>query len=424
MLEQIVDRRNMEKALRQVERNGGTAGVDGMKTEALRPYLSAHYQQLRMAILEGGYNPAPVRTVEIDKPGGGKRRLGIPTVIDRMIQQAIAQWMEPKYDPFFSQFSYGFRPGRSAHGSVMQAKQFITEGKVWVVELDLESFFDRVNHDRLMARLSKTVTDKGILKLIRRYLTSGLMEGGVASSRTEGTPQGSPLSPLLSNVVLDELDKELERRGHAFVRYADDVSVYLSSEAAAKRVMESITHFIEKKLLLKVNRLKSKISKPEESTLLGFTFYQCKGGWRIKVAKKSIERMKAKCKALTQRSSALSEENRITRLTTIIKGWVNYFVIANDNDTMKLLDGFVRFRLRMCKWKEWKSAKTRIRNLLKFGVKPSDAYRWGYSRVGYCRIARSVVLHVVLTNDYFRKKGYSGFYKVYRQHMKMQPSLF
>jgi group II intron reverse transcriptase/maturase len=424
MLEQIVDRRNMEKALVQVESNKGAAGIDGMKTEALRPYLNAHYQQLRSALLEGSYQPFPVRTVEIDKPGGGKRTLGIPTVVDRMIQQAIAQWMEPKYDPFFSQYSYGFRPGRSAHQAVLQAKQFITEGKVWVVELDLESFFDRVNHDRLMARLSKVVTDKGTLKLIRRYLSSGIMEGGVASPKTEGTPQGSPLSPLLSNIVLDELDKELQRRGHAFVRYADDVSVYVSSEAAAKRVIERITCYIEEKLLLKVNRLKSKISRPEESTLLGFTFYSCKGGWRIKVAKKSVERMKAKCKALTQRSSALSEENRIARLTTIIKGWVNYFAITQDNDTMKLLDGFVRARLRMCKWKEWKSAKTRIRNLLRLGVQPNDAYRWGYSRAGYCRIAHSKVLQVVLTNEYFRGKGYCGFYNVYRQHKEKQPTLF
>lgn len=424
MLKQIVDRRNMEKALVQVERNGGAAGTDGMKTEALRPYLNAHYQQLRTTLSEGSYKPAPVRLVEIDKPGGGKRRLGIPTVVDRMIQQAIAQWMEHQYDPFFSKYSYGFRPGRSAHQAVMQAKQFITEGKIWVVELDLESFFDRVNHDRLMARLSKTIADKSTLKLIRRYLTSGIMEGGVVSPRTEGTPQGSPLSPILSNIVLDELDKELERRGHAFVRYADDVSVYLSSEAAALRVMESITCFIEEKLLLKVNRLKSKISRPGESSLLGFTFLHCKGGWRIKVAKKSVERVKAKCKALTQRSSSVSEESRIAKLTTIIKGWVNYFVIANDNDTMKLLDGFVRLRLRMCKWKEWKSAKTRIRNLLRLGVQPSDAYRWGYSRAGYCRISHSKVLNVTLTNDYFRGKGYCSFFNVYKQHKEKQPSLF
>jgi RNA-directed DNA polymerase len=423
MLEQIVGRRNMEKALVQVERNKGAAGVDGMTTEALRPYLNAHYQELRMGLLEGSYKPQPVRKVEIDKPGGGKRTLGIPTVTDRMIQQAIAQWMEHKYDPYFSEYSYGFRPGRSAHGAVMKAKQFITEGKVWVVELDLESFFDRVNHDHLMARLSKAVTDKGTLKLIRRYLSSGIMEGGVASPKTEGTPQGSPLSPLLSNIVLDELDKELESRGHAFVRYADDVSVYVSSEAAAKRVMESIIRYIEEKLLLKVNRLKSKISRPEESTLLGFTFLHCKGGWRIRVAKKSVERIKAKCKALTQRSSAMAEDTRIAKLTTIIKGWVNYFAITNDNDTMKLLDGFVRTRLRMCKWKEWKNAKGRMRNLVKLGLRPSDT-RGGYSQAGYCRIAHSRVLHVTLTNEYFRGKGYCGFYNVYRQHKGMQPTLF
>ena len=268
MLEAIMDRRNIEKALVQVTRNKGSAGVDGMQTDELRDFLNASYQELRHMVVEGMYQPGPVRKVEIPKPQGGKRMLGIPTVIDRLLQQAISQWLSQFYEPYFSRHSYGFRPKRNTHQAVTHAQALLNEGRKWVIELDLEKFFDKVNHDKLMSLLSQKVKDKGALQLIHRYLRSGIMEGGLVSQRTEGTPQGSPLSPLLSNIVLDELDKELEHRGHSYVRYAEDCIIYVGSEAAAKRVAESIIKYIEGKLLLKVNRDKKQISRPTESTLL------------------------------------------------------------------------------------------------------------------------------------------------------------
>lgn len=424
MLEEILNRRNIEKALVRVESNKGAAGIDNMQCNELRSYISTQWQRLRQKILDGNYEPSPVRKVEIPKPQGGKRTLGIPTVIDRMVQQAIAQWLTPMYEPEFSKRSYGFRPNRNTHQAVLQAEQYLHEEKTWVIELDLENFFDKVNHDRLMSKLSQRVTDKRTLKLIRSYLTSGIMEGGVISTRSEGTPQGSPLSPLLSNIVLDELDKELEKRGHSFVRYADDISVYVKSEAASKRVMTGIMWFIESKLLLKVNRLKTKVSRPEESMLLGFSFRTYKGRWIIKVARRSVERIKLKFKEITKRNAPLSEEERITKLNSIIKGWVNYFAIAKAKTLMQHLDGNVRMRLRMCQWKQWKNIRTRRRNLLKLGAKPKNAYQWGGSSKGYCRVAQSFILSQTLTVAYYRKNGYVGFYDLYHRQTEKQMKLF
>jgi group II intron reverse transcriptase/maturase len=341
-----------------------------------------------------------------------------------MLQQAIAQWLTPMYEGEFSKRSYGFRPNRNAHQAVLQAEQYLNEGKIWVIEMDLENFFDRVNHDRLMSTLSKQVTDKRTLKLIRSYLTSGIMEGGVISTRSEGTPQGSPLSPLLSNIVLDELDKELEKRGHAFVRYADDVSVYVSSEASARRVMTGITEYIEGKLRLKVNRGKTKVSKPEGTMLLGFSFGKLKDKWIIRVARKSAERIKRKLKAITLRNKPMSENERITSLNPIIRGWVNYFAIAMAKSVMQSLDGNVRNRLRMCKWKQWKVTKARRANLLKLGAPPRDAYQHGGSSAGYSRVARSFILCKTLTVSYFRKQGYVGFSECYEGRTEKQTSLF
>jgi len=423
MLEEILDRRNIEKALVQVETNKGTGGIDGMQWGKLRPYINGNWQLLRQSIIEGSYEPSPVRKVEIDKPQGGKRMLGIPTVVDRMLQQAIARWLTPMYEPEFSKWSYGFRPNRNAHQAVLQAEQYLNEGKIWVIELDLEKFFDKVNHDRLMSLLSRKVTDKRTLKLIRSYLTSGIMEGGVTSPRREGTPQGSPLSPLLSNIILDELDKELENREHSFVRYADDISVYVTSEAAAKRIMKSIIRYVEENLLLKVNRGKTKISRPEESTLLGFSFRTCKGKWIIRVAKRSVERIKQKFKAVTLRSKPMPEEERIAKLNAMIRGWVNYFAIARAKVLMQHLDGNVRTRLRMCKWKQWKTRKARITNLFKLGATRKDAYLHGRSSLGYCRAAQSYILCKTLTVTYFRKQGYIGFYDHYGRTEK-QMKLF
>jgi RNA-directed DNA polymerase len=350
--------------------------------------------------------------------------LGIPTVTDRLLQQAIAQWLSPKYEATFSEQSYGFRPNRNAHQAVMQSKQYLQEGKTWVIEMDLEKFFDKVNHDRLMSTLAKRISDQPTLKLIRSYLTSGIMEGGTVSQRTEGTPQGSPLSPLLSNIVLDELDKELTKRGHSFVRYADDCSIYVRSEKAAQRVRSSITKYIEEQLLLKVNATKTKISRPNQSTLLGFSFYQLKGKWEIRIAAKSIERITEKCKAITRRSNGTSVEQQITKLQPIVMGWVNYFAIANGKSAMQRLDEMIRTRLRMCKWKEWKRIKTKVSNLIKLGIKRQKAYEWGNSSKGFCRVAHSPILCRALNNNYFHKHGYVGFYTTSNRRTEMQPTLF
>ncbi len=365
MLETIMDRRNIEKALLQVERNKGVGGVDGMQPDELRDYLNINYQQLRKEVITGIYKPSPVEKVEIPKPQGGVRMLGIPTVKDRLLQQAMSRWLNQFYEPDFSASSYGFRPNKNAHQAVLQAQTFLNEGKSYVIELDLEKFFDKVNHDKLMGLLMRKITDKATLRLIRQYLRSGIMEGGAISQRLEGTPQGSPLSPLLSNIILDELDRELSKRGLSFVRYADDCSIYVKSEKSAQRVLMSITKYIEKDLKLKVNKEKSKVSRPTESTLLGFSFYNDAGKWAIRIAKKSIERVREKSKAITKRNNGSNTRQKILKMQPLIQGWVNYFSIAKAKKAMQNLDALVRIRLRMGLWKEWKTCKARTANLLK-----------------------------------------------------------
>ena len=424
MLEEILNRRNIEKALEQVMRNKGSNGIDGMQTDELREYLKTNWQRLRMEILEGSYEPSPVRKVEIPKPQGGVRTLGIPTVIDRMLQQAISQWLSPKYEEQFSEHSYGFRPNRNTHQAVVQAQSYLNEGKVWVIEIDLEKFFDKANHDRLMYLLSRRIEDKPTLRLIRKYLTCGILEGGMVSQRIEGTPQGSPISPLLSNIVLDELDKELEKRGHSYVRYADDCSIYVQSEASAKRVAESIVEYIEEKLLLKVNREKTKISRPTESSLLGFSFFRNGNGWEIRIADKSIGRSTKKIKDIASRSNGLSEKVRIGKIQSIINGWVNYFVIAKAKKVMKGLDELVRVRLRICQWKSWKRTKTRVRQLFKLGASKQKSYEWGNSSKGYCRVSHSPILQTTMNNSYFIKRGLRGFSNTYDQRIELQGKLF
>ena len=425
MLQEIMNRRNIEKALLQVERNKGAGGVDGMQTDELRDYLNTNYQPLCQQIISNNYKPAAVKKVEIPKPQGGVRMLGVPTTIDRMIQQAISQWLSQFYEPDFSVFSYGFRPDKNAHQAVLQAQAFLNEGKTYVVELDLEKFFDKVNHDKLMSLIMQKVTDKATLRLIHKYLRSGIMEGGMVSQRTEGTPQGSPLSPLLSNIILDELDKELARRGHSFVRYADDCSIYVGSEKAAQRVLASITTYVEKSLKLKVNKEKSKVSRPTESTLLGFSFYNNKGRWEIRVADKTLKRIKEKCKKITRRNNGKNTNQKITALKAVIEGWVNYFSIAKGKSVMQRLDEYVRVRLRMGMWKEWKNCKTRVANLLKLKASKQKSYEWGNSSRGYCRIAHSPVLQTTLNNAYFIRNGYEGFLNTYnRKRQTTQTSLF
>lgn len=415
MLATIMDRRNIEKALLQVERNKGVGGVDGMQIDKLRDYLDINYQQLRKEVITGIYKPSPVEKVEIPKEEGGVRMLGIPTVIDRLLQQGISRWLSQYYEPYFSSFSYGFRPKKNAHQAVLQAQTFLNEGKSYVIELDLEKFFDKVNHDKLMSLLMLKITDKGTLRFIREYLRSGIMEDGVVSQRIEGTPQGSPLSPLLSNIILDELDKELSRRSLSFVRYADDYSIYVKSEKSARRVLGSITKYIEKDLKLKVNKEKSKVSSPRESTLLGFSFYKDRGAWAIRISKKSIVRIKEKSKATTKRNSGSNTGQKILKMQTLIQGWVNYFSIAKAKSVMQKLDSCVRVRLRMCLWKEWKRCKTRTRNLLKLKASKQKSYEWGNSSKGYCRVAHSPILSTTLNNAYFIKQGYTGFYNTYKR---------
>ncbi len=424
MLEEILDIRNVQKAFKQVTANKGACGIDGMQTDELRDYLNANWQTLREDILEGRYRPQAVRKVEIPKTQGGTRMLGIPTATDRLLQQAIAQWLSPKYEEEFSNYSYGFRKGRNAHQAVMQAQQNLNEGYEWIIELDLEKFFDRVNHDKLMGQLAKKITDKRTLKLIRSYLKSGIMIDGVVSPRTEGTPQGSPLSPLLSNIVLDELDKELKVRDNRFVRYADDCSIYVRSEKSANRIMETITNYIESKLRLKVNRTKSKVNRPNESTLLGFSFYQREKGWEIRIAPKSLKKIKQKMKENTKRNDPSSAKEKIKKMEAVIRGWVNYFSIAKAKSKMEELDKMVRMRLRIGIWKQWKMPKTKKRNLEKLGIKSGKAYVWSNSRKGYCRIAHSPVICVALNNEYFTRLQYVGFTNYYYWKTEHQTKLF
>jgi len=424
MREEILDIRNVQKAFKQVTANKGAGGIDGMQTDELRDHLNANWQTLRNDILEGSYRPQAVRKVEIPKPQGGTRMLGIPTVTDRLLQQEVGQWLSPKYEEEFSNYSYGFREGRNAHQAVLGAQQNFNEGYEWVIELDLENFFDGVNHDKLMGMLAKKIEDKRTLKLIRSYLNRGIMEDGAVSPRTEGTPQGSPLSPLLSNIVLNELDKELQVRGHRFVRYADDCSIYVRSEKSAGRVMETITNYIESKLKLRVNRTKSKVSHPEESILLGFSFYRSDKGWEIRIAPKSLKKIKEKMKEKTRRKDPSPAKEKIKKMEAVIRGWVNYFSIAKAKSKMKELDEMIRTRLRIGIWKQWKKPKTRRINLEKLGIKSGKAYEWSNSRKGYCRIAHSPIVCRVLTKEYFTRLGYVGFSNYYYWKTEQQTKLF
>jgi len=424
MLEEILDYRNITKALKQVTSNKGAGGVDDMPTDELRGWLEANWASLKQSILEGSYRPQPVRKVEIPKPQGGTRRLGIPTVVDRLIGQAIHQWLSGQYEAGFSENSYGFREGRNAHQAVEQARKYLEEGKIWIVEMDLDQFFDRVNHDKLMGTLAKRIADKRALKLIRSYLNSGIMEGGLVSPRQEGTPQGSPLSPILSNIVLDELDKELESREHSFVRYADDISVYVKSEKAAQRVMASTKEYIEKKLKLKVNRDKTKVNQPQQSTLLGFSFYREKDRWEIRIAPKSLKRIKEKIRAKSQRNDPSNAQEKIKKLEAFIEGWVNYFRIARAKKAMQTLDEMVRIRLRIGLWKQWKTPKTRMRNLRKLGATARKAYIWGNSSWGYCKMAHSPALCGTINNETLQRMGYVGFTNYYHWKTGHQGKLF
>jgi len=423
LLEKVLERDNLNHAYKRVKKNDGSHGVDGMQVDELLPYLKQHGDSLKQSILEGKYRPQPVRRVEIPKPDGGIRLLGIPTVVDRMIQQAIAQVLSPVFEKEFSKYSYGFRPGRNAQQAIEQAQQYINEGYKVVVDLDLEKFFDRVNHDKLMYLLAKRITDKRLLKLIRAYIESGVMLGGLVSPTEEGTPQGGPLSPLLSNVMLHELDKELEKRGHRFCRYADDCNIYVKSKKAGNRVMDSVSQFIEKRLKLKVNREKSAVDYPTKRKFLGFSFYYYKGMARMRVHAKPLSRLKAKLKKLTGRSIGISMEARTDKLNQTIRGWVNYYQLADMGKHCQKTDEWLRRRLRMCYWKQWKKISARLNNLVRLGIPASKAWEFANTRKGYWHIANSPILACSLTNDYFRKLGLYGLSDVYLKSLSLRTAV-
>ena len=413
LLEKILSKENMTRAFKRVKANKGASGIDGMRVDELQPCLKDAWPKIKAEILAGSYKPKAVRCVMIPKPSGGERMLGIPTVTDRLIQQGIAQILSKIYDPEFSESSFGFRPGRNAHQSVRQAQRYINEGNKYIVDIDLEKFFDHVNHDRLISRLAKKIKDKRLLRLIRKYLKTGIMINGITEQREEGTPQGSPLSPILSNIILDQLDKELERRGHKFCRYADDSSIYVKSRKAGQRVMESISKYITNTLRLKVNPLKSSVRQPNKMVLLGFSFYRNKKEYRIRIADKSVARLKEKIRIITKRNYPEKLEERLRILARTMTGWMNYFLIADGMTIAKRIDAWTRFRLRMCIWKTWKRIRTRVRKLLALGLSIDKAHEGGNTRKGICRAAQSPILKMSLTNAYLRDLGYVEISEAY-----------
>ena len=404
LMEAVVARENLLDAYSRVMRNKGAAGVDEMPVEQLLPYLQEHWAQIKESLLNGTYRPQAVRCVEIPKPSGGVRQLGIPTVLDRLIQQALHQVMSPLFEPDFSESSYGFRPGRSAQQAVLAAREYAAEGRRWVVDLDLEKFFDRVNHDMLMSRLARRIGDKRVLCLIRRYLQAGMMTDGVVSPRAEGTPQGGPLSPLLSNILLDELDKELERRGHKFCRYADDCNIYVRSKAAGERVMKSVTEFLSKRLRLKVNVEKSAVARPWERKFLGYSMTWHKQP-RLKVAPESIRRLKAKVRTIFREGRGRSLSRVIEELNQLLRGWMQYFRLAEVKGIFEELDGWLRRKLRCLLWRQWKRPFTRAKNLMKRGLEELRAWKSATNGRGAWWNAGASHLNEAFPKSYFDRCG-------------------
>ena len=406
LLEKILSKDNLNKAYKQVYRNKGASGVDGITVEELSSYIKEHKEEILWQIRNRKYKPQPVRRVEIPKENGKMRKLGIPSVIDRVLQQAIVQVLTPIYEEQFSNSSYGFRPKRSCEMAVIKALECFNDGYDYIVDIDLESFFDEVNQDKLMAIVHRTIKDNDVISLIRKFLQSGVMEKGVVVETNKGTPQGGNLSPLLSNIMLNELDKELEKRGLNFVRYADDCLIMVKSEKAANRVMESITTFITKKLGLKVNVEKSKVARPRQIKYLGFGFYKNnKGTWRPKPHIKSVKKFISKLKEITGRSDGKSIDYKIERLNQVTRGWINYFKIADMKKTMEKVSEHLRHRLRMCIWKYWKIPRARYKALRKLGIKEESAYMVANTRRGYYYVASTVVLHMAISNNRLKQKG-------------------
>jgi RNA-directed DNA polymerase len=415
LLDKVLQRGNMFRALARVEQNKGAAGVDGMTVDELRAHLREHWPRIREEVLSGTYQPQPVRRVEIPKPGGkGTRMLGIPTVLDRLLQQALLQELHPIFDPTFSDGSFGFRPGRGTHHAIERARRHVASGRRWVVDLDLEKFFDRVNHDVLMARVARRVKDKRVLLLIRRFLQAGMMEGGLVSPRVEGTPQGGPLSPLLSNTLLDELDKELERRGHRFVRYADDCNVYVQSQASGHRVMASLEKFLRERLRLKVNRDKSAVARPWERKFLGYTVTQDKRP-KLKVAPQSIKRLRDKLQPIFRAGQGRPLARTIQALNRILIGWRSYFRKVEVLRTFEDLDGWIRRKLRCIVWRQWKRPNIRERQLKRRGISPADAKATAYNGRGPWFNAGSQGVGKAIPTAELRKLGLVPLVEVQRR---------
>src|SRR5437762_11939190 len=403
-MEEVCERENCRQAYKRVKANKGSPGIAARTAGELSGYLKQHWPSIREQLLRGTYQPQPVRRVEIPKPDGGIRKLGVPCVVDRLIQQALLQVLQERWDPTFSEHSYGFRPGRSAHQAIAQAQQYIAAGYGWVVDLDLEKFFDRVNHDKLMGQIAKRVGDKRLLKLIRAFLNAGVMENGLVSPSVEGTPQGGPLSPLLSNLVLDELDRELERRGHHFVRYADDCNIYVGSERAGQRVMESVTHFITHRLKLKVNQAKSAVARPRQRKFLGFSFTSEREP-RRRIAPKAIARCKERIREQTRRTRGISLAQMVKEIATYLRGWLGYFGDCQTPSVLQSLESWLRRRLRSVVWKQWKHGRTRFKELRKRGVSKDLAAQTAGSAHRQWRIANSPALAIALSNAYFASLG-------------------
>ncbi len=415
LLEQILSPTNLNLAYKKVKANKGSGGVDKMEVESLKDYLVEHKDELLNSILDGKYRPNPVRRVEIPKDTNKKRLLGIPTVVDRVIQQAIHQILSPLYERQFSDNSYGFRPGRSAHQALQQCKANITAGYKHAVDMDLEKFFDKVNQSKLIEILSRTVKDGRVISLIHKYLNAGVIVGGNFEPTKLGVPQGGPLSPLLSNIMLNELDKELELRGHLFVRYADDLVIFTKSKRSANRVLTSIVSFIEKKLQLKVNKQKTKVAYVSRIKFLGYAFYVNKGEARLRVHPKSITKMKERIRVLTSRSNGWGNARRKENLTAFIRGWVNYFKLADMKSLLLHIDEWYRRRIRMVIWKQWKRIRTRLRNLIKLGVPKYKAWEFANTRKGYWNTAKSPIMHRTLTNARLYDAGFLFFTDYYRK---------
>jgi RNA-directed DNA polymerase len=408
LMEEVCDRENLQRAWKRVRRNKGGPGVDGMTIEDAKTYLREHWPSIRSRLLDGTYQPQPVKRVEIPKPDGGVRKLGVPCVVDRLIQQALLQVLQEQWDPTFSEHSYGFRPGRSAHQAVAQAQRYVAEGYSYVVDLDLEKFFDRVNHDGLMARVASRVSDKRVLKLIRGFLNAGVMEDGLVRPVDEGTPQGGPLSPLLSNIVLDDLDKELTCRGHRFCRYADDCNIYVRSQRAGERVMASVSRFLTVKLRLKVNEAKSAVARPEERKFLGFSISN--DGSERRIAPKALDTFKTRIRGQTRRTRGMSLSQIIAELTPYVIGWRGYFGFCQTPRVLTNLEAWIRRRLRSYLWRQWGNGHNRFKELRRRGVTEFKAAVAAGSPTGLWRMSGHPAVQAALRNHHFDSLGLPRLY--------------